>query len=79
MKLEWWEELADEQDDDIFNPALDASYDLTRPSSKAAELVRELVDFCGLEELTDELEDPIDENDWKIVVDEIKACLEPED
>src|SRR6266567_3106077 len=48
-RLERWEELED-ADDDAFEVSPDASYDLTAPSTRAADLVRELVAFCDLDE-----------------------------
>ena len=33
VKLEWWSELADVEDDEVFTPALDANYDLRKPSA----------------------------------------------
>jgi hypothetical protein len=79
VKLEWWGELAEQDDDNIFNAALDASYDLTRPSSKAAELVEELAAFCGIEVEDGELDDPIEDEVWDSIVGEITTCLEPQD
>ena len=78
VKLEWWSELADSADE-VFNPALGASYDLTAPSAKAAELVRELVVFCDLEAEAADLADPVDEQTWTSIVAEIETCLELED
>jgi hypothetical protein len=79
-KLEWWEELADEDDDEVFTPALDASYDLRKPSSRGAELLRELAAFCGLEADTDVLDgSTVDKDDWRALVDEVQTCLQPQD
>jgi hypothetical protein len=80
VKLEWWGELAEEQDDDAFAPADDAVYDLRKPSSRAAELVRELAEFCGLEADLDVLDDAtIDRDDWQQLVSEVQTCLQPQD
>jgi hypothetical protein len=79
VKLEWWEELADEEDDEVFAPALDANYDLNAPSTRGAELVRELVEFCDLEAEQADLDDPIDADTWESIVAEIKTCLRTED
>jgi len=78
VKLERWAELA-EADDDAFEPLLDASYDLTAPSTKSAELVRELAAFCDLEADAEDLEDPIDPERWTALVAEIETCLQPKD
>lgn len=75
IRLEWWSELAEVDDDEVFAPALDASYDLRKPSTRGAELVRELVDFCDLEADDVDLEDPIDREDWESIVEEIESCL----
>jgi hypothetical protein len=79
VKLEWWSELADTEDDTIFAPEPDAVYDLTAPSTAGAELVRELVDFCDLEAEEADLDDPIDADTWTRIVAEIKTCLQLED
>jgi hypothetical protein len=79
-KLEWWEQLADVEDDTVFEPALDATYDLRKPSTSGAELLRELADFCQLEADTDVLDGAsIDKDDWRALVDEVKTCLQPQD
>jgi hypothetical protein len=78
-KLEWWAELADEDEDSVFTAGLDASYDLTRQTTKSAELVRELVAYCELQAEAEELEDPIDEGVWDELITEIETCLEPQD
>ena len=83
VKLEWWSELADEEDDNAFAPQDDATYDLRKPSAQAAELVRELVEFCGLEldaELVGILNSAsIDRDDWRELVNEIATCFQRED
>lgn len=85
VKLERWEELAD-ADDAAFEPLLDARYDLTKPSSKAAEVLRELVIFCDLEADLDEDEldedeapAPIDPERWTAIVAELETCMKLED
>jgi hypothetical protein len=80
VKLEWWGELADEEDDDLFAPDESASYDLRKPSTEGAELVRELAEFCGLEADLDVLDSPsIDKDDWTELVSEIRTCFQPQD
>lgn len=78
-RLEWWSELADETDDDVFSPALDASYYLTEPSRTSVELARELVVFCKLDAEEDDLQEPVDRTAWDRIVREIGTCLEPQD
>jgi hypothetical protein len=78
-RLQWWSELADEPDDEVFTPALDASYDLRTVTARAAELLRELVDFCELDAEESDLEDPIDQADWDRIVFELETCLERQD
>jgi hypothetical protein len=79
VKLEWWSELAEVEDDDQFAPAADASYDLRKPSSAGAELVRELALFCGLEADTDVLDGPsVDKDDWADLIAEVRTCLRVE-
>ena len=78
-RLEWWSELADEPDDEVFTPALDASYDLRTVTARGAELLRELVDFCELDAEESDLADPIDPADWERIVLELETCLERQD
>jgi hypothetical protein len=79
-KLEWWGELADVEDDDLFAPAEDASYDLRKPSSRGADLVRELVEFCNLEIDTSVLDDStVNKDDWRDVIRDVESCLQQQD
>jgi hypothetical protein len=82
-KLEWWEELADVEDDEVFAPAPEASYDLRKPSPRGALLLAELAEFCGLDADTGLLDEPIDKNtnkdDWNDLVAEVQTCLQVED
>jgi hypothetical protein len=78
-KLEWWSELADVDDDELFTPSLDASYDLRKPSSRAADLVRDLVAFCNLDaDLTVLDDDAVDKDDWREIVSQVQSCLQPQ-
>jgi hypothetical protein len=77
-RLQWWEELKD-ADDDAFEPLLDASYDLTTPSERSAQLVRELAAFCDLDADAEDLDDPIDPERWSELVAEVETCLQLED
>ena len=80
VKLEWWSELAEVDDDEVFAPALDASYDLRKASGRGAELMIEIIDFCGLDIDTAVLDGPsIDRDDWRDVLDEVSGCLQPQD
>lgn len=81
-RLEWWGQLADtdpEQDAATFTPALDASYDLTQPSTRGAELLRDLADFCELDADVQAIADPIDDAAWSSLVAEVQTCLQPQD
>jgi len=82
-KLEWWSELEEVEDDDVFTPTLDASYDLRKPSALGADLLRELADFCGLEGDTALLDEEVDKNtdkdDWNDLVAEVQSCLQLQD
>src|SRR6266566_1450957 len=75
-RLERWEELED-ADDDAFEVPSEASYDLTAPSTRAADLVRELVAFCDLDEDSGALDDPIDPERWTYLerIDALDAQL----
>jgi hypothetical protein len=78
VKLEWWSELADETDDDAFEP--EVSYDLRKPSPEGAELLRDLADACDLDADTDVLDGPtIDRDDWRELLAEVETCLHLED
>jgi hypothetical protein len=83
MKLEFWTELADQDDDEAFTPEDAASFDLRKPSTAATELLRELVDFCGLEmdaELLGILDNAaIDRDDWRELVTEVETCFQQQD
>ncbi|MFN2518304.1 MAG: hypothetical protein ABR604_04545 [Jatrophihabitantaceae bacterium] len=82
-KLEWWSELAEVEDDDVFAPALDATYDLRKPSQRGAQLLGELAQFCGLDADTGLLDEPVDKNtdkdDWTDLVAEVQTCLQVQD
>ncbi|MGN6607273.1 MAG: hypothetical protein ACTHMS_09735 [Jatrophihabitans sp.] len=79
QRLEWWGELADVDDDAAFAPTDDEVHDLRKPSAEAAELLRELADFCRLEGDTDVLDGPtIDKDDWNALVDEVRTCFDVE-
>jgi hypothetical protein len=79
-KLEWWGELADVEDDDVFAPGLDASYDLRKPSERGADLLHELVTFCNLEIDMSVLDgDRVDKDDWRDVVRDVASCLQQQD
>lgn len=80
VKLEWWSELADEDDDDAFAPAEDDSYDLRKPSPAGAQLMRALAEFCDLDADTDVLDGPnIDRDDWRELLEEVESCFERQD
>lgn len=83
VKLEWWAELAEQEDDDVFAPADDATYDLRKPSAAATDLVRELVEFCGLEldpDVREILGSPtIDRDDWRELVTNVATCFQQQD
>jgi hypothetical protein len=77
VKLEWWAELAEVEDDAVFTPALDASYDLRKPSTRGAELIRELINFCDLDVDLSVLDGAaIDRDDWRSVLDEVVGSFE---
>jgi hypothetical protein len=80
VQLEWWSELAEVEDDNVFAPGLDANYDLRKPSARGAELLVELIEFCDLDLDTSILDGPeIDRDDWRDVLAEVTGCLRPED
>ncbi len=80
VRLEWWSELADVEDDDLFTPALDAHYDLRKPSAAGAQLLRELIAFCELDLDTTILDvSSVDRDDWRDLLDQVVLSLEPQD
>ena len=77
QKLEWWSELAEVADDEVFEPA--TSYDLRKPSTEGATLVRELIAFCNLDIDTAVLDGTVDRDDWRELVRDVASCLHPQD
>ncbi|HEY7010817.1 MAG TPA: hypothetical protein VH395_17835 [Jatrophihabitantaceae bacterium] len=80
VQLEWWSELADVEDDEVFTPGLDANYDLRKPSDRGAELLRELIAFTDLDIDTSVLDgSSVDREDWRDIVDEVRGCFTLQD
>jgi hypothetical protein len=80
VKLEWWSELAEVEDDEVFTPALDATYDLRKPNGHGAQLLRELIAFCDLDLDASVLDgQSIDRDDWREVLDEVVGCFDKDD
>ena len=80
VKLEWWSGLADVEDDEVFTPALDATYDLRKPSGHGTQLLRELIAFCDLDIDATVLDGPsIDRDDWRDVLDQVVGCFDRDD
>jgi hypothetical protein len=76
-KLEWWSELAG-TDDDVFHPALDASYDLRTPSRRTSELVAEIIAFCGTgadQESEAQVDADTAADEWAATIDRIEPYL----
>jgi hypothetical protein len=79
-RLEFWSELAEVEDDETFRPALDAAYDLRKPSARGAELLRELAAFCNLDVDLSVLDgSSVDRDDWRDVLDDVRTCLQQQD
>jgi hypothetical protein len=84
MRLEWWGELADVEDDELFEPSAENRYDLTAPSETALDVVAELADYCAVDSDLDTLGDlsdaaAIDQDAWDGFVTELATCLKPQD
>ncbi|MDQ6849875.1 MAG: hypothetical protein M3070_07840 [Actinomycetota bacterium] len=80
MRLEWWSELAEIEDDEVFAPGLDATYDLRKPTTAGTELLRELIAFCDLELDTSVLDEPnVNRDDWRDLLEPVRTCLKPQD
>jgi hypothetical protein len=79
-KLQWWSELADAPDDATFAPGPEASYDLRKPSTRGAELLRELAAVCLVETDTSVLDGPsVNKDDWRHLLADVQTCLQPQD
>ncbi len=75
-RLEWWSELAEVENDDVFTPGLDASFDLRKPTASSTALLRELIAFCDLDLDTSVLDEPtVDRDDWRNLLDEVRTSL----
>ena len=80
VALEWWTELADEDDDEAFTPTSENTYDLRKPSADGSELVRDLVGFCNLDADLSILDAAsVNAQDWADLVREISSCLTLQD
>jgi hypothetical protein len=80
-KLERWNELAEVDQDDLFAPAPEATYDLSTPNAGGAELLGELIEFCNVDIDASVLDGPaekIDRDDWAEFVRDIRSCLREE-
>ena len=76
VKLEWWDDVRD-ADDEAFVPNEDESYDLSEPTSRTADLLRELADFCELDFDAGFLDErTVDRKQWDALVDELETCLD---
>lgn len=74
-----WDRVRDENDDEAFAPDPRARFDLTAPSDRGAQLVRELAQYTSLDADFAALDDdPIDDEAWRDMVREIAGCLAPE-
>lgn len=71
--IEGWEDEMAGASDDAFEP--ETSYDLREPGSEGAELLRELVVFCDLSADAQDLDDPIDPDQWADIVAEVETCF----
>lgn len=82
VELEWWGELndvAEEDEAEVFTPGEDATFDLSKPSADGAALLRELAIFCDLEGDLADLDEPIDAAAWTSFRTEVQTCLQVQD
>lgn len=80
IRLELWDRIRIEEDDDAFAPDAESSYDLSAPSADGAQLIRELAAYCRLDLDLDALDgDSVDEDAWAEMVAEIVSCFATED
>jgi hypothetical protein len=64
----------------VFRPALDAHYDLRRPTPSGAALLRDLASYCNLDLDTSVLdESSVDRDDWRDLLDQVVSCFRPQD
>jgi hypothetical protein len=79
-KLEWWSEVAGIEDDESFEADSESRFDLRKPSTDGAELVRELAAFANLDLDTSPLDmASVNRDDWRELVEAVTACLQPQD
>jgi hypothetical protein len=80
MRLELWDRIRGEEDDEAFAPDGGSRYDLTAPSAAGADLLRQLVDYCQLTVDLDVLDDDsVDPDAWAALVSEVASCFATED
>lgn len=80
VRLELWDRVRIEDDDEAFAPDADSLYDLTAPSAAGAALLSELAAYCQLDVDLDILdEDTVDADAWDALVGEVVSCFATED
>jgi hypothetical protein len=80
IRLELWDRIRTEEDDDAFAPESGSHYDLSAPSATGAALVRQLVTYCQLDVDLDILDgDTVDQDDWASLVGDVVSCFATED
>lgn len=80
IRLELWDRIRLEQDDDAFAPDAQAQYDLSTPSGTGAVLIRQLVAYCQIEVDLEVLDaGTVDEDAWAQMLGEVLSCFITED
>lgn len=80
VRLELWDRIRAEEDDEAFAPDAQSRYDLSAPSSAGAELLRELSAYCRLDIDLDLLDaDAVDAEAWTEIVADVASCFVTED
>lgn len=78
-RLPEWARVREESDDDVFAPGPPDRFDLTAPSDRGVQLVRELAQYTSLDaDLAGLDDDPVDGQTWDDAVADIAGCLAPE-
>ena len=80
IRLELWDRIRGEDDNDAFAPDAESQFDLSAPSAAGAALIRDLVAYCQLDVDLDVLDgDSVDDGAWAELVDEVASCFATED
>ncbi|MEP6852814.1 MAG: hypothetical protein ABJA87_09190 [bacterium] len=79
IRLEFWDDVRDAEDE-AFVPEEEDSYDLTMPTARGAQLLRDLADFLDLDADIDFLDHAtVDQDEWDALIEEVASCFDRQD